>query len=125
MRISEVMNKAFVIDAKTSVKEAARIMSDKGIGSLIVMKGDKIEGIITERDVLKNISGLGKKVADVMSKNVITIEKGDSLENAAELMAEKKIKRLPVVSKGELVGIVTATDVLANSDSLNEDFFFD
>lgn len=125
MKLSEVMNKAFVIESKISVKEAAKIMSDKNVGSLIVMKGDKIDGIVTERDILKNVSGLGKRVSEVMSKNIITIGKSDTLEDAAELMAEKKIKRLPVVSKGELVGIITATDVLAHCEDITEDFFFD
>ncbi len=125
MKLSEVMNKAFVIESKISIKEAAKIMSDKNVGSLIVMKGDKIDGIITERDILKNVSGLGKRVSEVMSKNIITIGKNDTLEDAAELMAEKKIKRLPVVDKGELVGIITATDVLAHCEDINEDFFFD
>ena len=78
-----------------------------------------------QRDIIKNVSSLGKRVSEVMSKNVITIDKGDSLENAADVMAQKKIKRIPVTSKGELVGIVTATDVIASSNDLNEDFFFD
>lgn len=125
MKVSEVMNKALAIDDKTSAKEAAKIMSDKNVGSLIVMKREKIVGIVTERDILKNVSKLGARVSAIMSSNVITIDQNDSLESAAELMAEKKIKRLPVVSKGELAGIVTATDILANSNSLNENFFFD
>lgn len=125
MRISEVMNKAFVIDAGISVKEAAKIMSNKNIGSLIIMNGEKITGIVTERDITKNVSSLGKDVSSIMSKGVVTISKNDNLDDASELMAEKKIKRLPVVDKGKLVGIVTVTDVIAHSDDLNEEFFFD
>ena len=125
MKLSEIMSKAFVVDSEISVKEAAKIMSDKNIGNLIVMRDEKIVGIVTERDVIKNISSLGSRVSSIMSKNVITIDKNDSLENAAELMAEKKIKRLPVLNKGELVGIITATDIIANAEDLNEDFFFD
>ncbi len=125
MKVSEVMNKAFVIESRISIKEAAKIMSDKNVGSLIVIGKDKIIGIITEKDVMKNISKLGSRVSEVMSKNVITIGKNDTIENAAELMAEKKIKRLPVVDKGELIGIITATDVLAHCEDITEDFFFD
>ncbi len=125
MKISEVMNKAFVIDETISLKEAAKLMSDKNIGSLIVMRKDKICGIITESDIMKNISSLGSKVSGVMSKSVVTIGKNDSVEDAAELMAEHKIKRLPVMNKDELVGIITATDILAHSDDISEDFFFD
>ena len=125
MKVSEVMNKAFVIDDNISLKAAANLMSGKSVGSLIVMKKNRIIGIVTERDVMKNISKLNAKVSGVMSKNVITIEKGDTVEDAAELMAAKKIKRLPVLGNDELVGIVTATDIIAHSEDLNEDFFFD
>ncbi|MBU3912895.1 MAG: CBS domain-containing protein [Nanoarchaeota archaeon] len=125
MKISEIMNKALAIEEKTSLKEAAKIMSDKNVGGLIVMKGDKVSGIVSESDILKSVSNLGKKVSEVMNKKVISIDKSDSVEDAAEIMAQNKIKRLPVFSKGELVGIVTATDILAHSEAINDDFFFD
>lgn len=119
------MNKAFVIEENIGLKEAAKIMSDKNIGGLIVMKGEKITGVIAESDILKNVSNLGKKVSAVMNRRVIAIDKNDSLENAAEIMAENKIKRLPVMDKQELVGIVTATDILAHCDAVDDNFFFD
>lgn len=116
------MNKAIAIEHDISVKEAAKIMSDRKIGSLIALKNNKIAGIVTERDIMKNVSCLGKKISSVMSKNVVTIDRDESLENAALIMTERKIKRLPVVDNGKLVGIITATDIIANSDLLNEDF---
>ncbi len=125
MKISEIMNKAIAVDSDISLKEAAKIMSDRNIGSLIVLKNDKIAGIITEKDVIKNISSLGKKISSVMSKNVITANHDESLDNAALMMTEKRIKRLPVVDRGKLVGMITATDIIANSDILNEEFLFD
>ncbi len=125
MRVKEVMNKAIAIEHDVSVKEAAKIMSDRNIGSLIVLDKNKIVGIITERDVMKNVSFLGKKIYSVMSKNVVTIDHAESLENAALIMTERKIKRLPVLDNGKLVGIITATDIIANSDLLNEDFLLD
>jgi len=125
MRIKEIMNKAIVIEHDVSVKEAARIMSARNIGSLIVLNKNKIAGIITERDIMENVSCLGKKISCIMKKNVITIDHTESLENAALIMTERKVKRLPVVDNGKLVGIVTATDIVANSDLLNEDFLLD
>ncbi len=125
MKIKEVMNKAIAIEHNISVKEAAKIMSDKNIGSLIVLKNNKIAGIITDKDILKNISSLGRKISSVMSKNVVTIDHEESLDTAALIMTERKIKRLPVFDNGKLVGIVTATDIIANSDLLNEDFLLD
>ena len=119
------MNKVIAIDHDVSLKEASKIMSNRNIGCLIVLKKNKVVGIITERDVLKNISSLGRKISGAMSKGVITIDHDESLDNAALVMTEKKIKRLPVMDKEKLVGIITATDIVANSDLLNEDFFFD
>ena len=125
MKVKEVMNKAVVIDHDMSLKEAAVIMSNRNIGSLIVLKNNKIAGIITEKDIMSNISSLSKSVSSAMNKNVVTIEKNESLDNAAFLMTEKKIKRLPVTDKESLVGIITATDIIANSDILNEAFFLE
>ena len=125
MKIKDVMNKVIVIEHDVSVKEAAQIMSNKNIGSLVVLKNNKIVGIITEKDIMKNISFLSKKISAIMAKNVVTIDCGESIDNAALIMTERKIKRLPVVDNDKLVGIITSTDIIANSDILNEDFFFD
>ena len=125
MKVSEIMNKAFVVDDNVSLKQAVSIMSEKGIGSLIIMKKDKIIGIVTERDILKNVTKLGNKISQVMSKSVVTIDEKETMDNAALVMAKNKIKRLPVLRRGMLVGIITATDVLANSGSLNEEFLLD
>lgn len=126
MKVSEIMNKAFVVESSMSLKNAAKIMSDKNIGSLIVLKkNEDIAGILTERDIMKNIGKQGNKISSVMSENVVTIEASDNVDNAAMIMAKNKIKRLPVVKNGKLVGIITSTDILANSNSINEDFFLD
>ena len=125
MKIKDVMNKVIVIEHDVSVKEAAQIMSNKNIGSLVVLKDNKIVGIITEKDIMKNISFLGKKISAVMAKNVVTVDCSESIDNAALIMTERKIRRLPVVDGDKLVGIITSTDIIANSDILNEDFFFD
>lgn len=125
MKVSEIMNKAIVVEENIRLKDAAQVMSDKRIGSLIIMKKEKIIGIITERDVLKNIGKLNSEIYLTMSKNVVTIESNDSVDNASLIMAKYKIKRLPVLSNNKLVGIITATDILANSDSLNESFLIE
>src|SRR3989338_7223919 len=125
MKVSELMKKAIVVEEGISLKNAAKIMSEKAIGSLIVVKGEKIAGIITERDILKNVDQLSSKLSKVMSKNVITISPKKSIDEAALLMSESKIKRLPVVDNGEIVGIITATDIIVHSDALNEDFLIE
>jgi len=125
MKVKEIMKRAIVVDRNVRVKEAAKIMSEKGIGSLIVSKGKKIVGIVTEKDIIRNVDKLNKKISDIMSKDVITIDQEGGIDDAASLMAKHKIKRLPVLEDGKLVGIITATDLIANSDELNEEFFFD
>lgn len=118
------MNKAIVIDSDIKLRDAAKLMSEKRIGSLIIMKKDKIVGILTERDVLRSVNKLDSRVSEIMARNVITINADESIDNAALLMSKHKIKRLPVLEKGKLVGIITATDLLAHSDELGADFFF-
>lgn len=124
MKVKEVMKQPFIIEKDMGLREAAKIMSSKGIGSLIFMTGDKIKGIITDTDLVRNFSSNGK-VANVMSKNVITISPDDSVEKAATLMRKNSIKRLPVLDDGRLVGIITVTDLIAHSEELGDDFFFD
>lgn len=125
MKVSKFMNKVIVVEENIKLIDAAKLMSSKGIGSLIIMRKDKVVGIVTERDVLKNISKLDSTISSVMSRNVIAIDEDESLDNAAILMSKHKIKRLPVLKGGKLAGIVTVTDILANSEDLGEHFFFE
>ncbi len=124
MKVSEIMSKVKVVKDNISLKQVAKIMSDENIGSLIVIKGKKISGIITERDIMKNFSNSNKSVSKVMSKTVESIEHNQSIDDAAFIMSKNKIKRLPVMKKSELIGIITATDLIAHSDDLNEEFYF-
>jgi len=126
MRIKEVMNKAIAIDHNISLKGAAKIMSDKNIGSLVVVKGSSIIGIVTERDIITNVFNMDKKLFAVMPKKVITINQDRDIDDAAGLMSKNKIKRLPVVNSNEkLVGVITATDLIAHSEDIGDEFLFD
>ena len=125
MKIKDVMNKAVAIDQNISLKEAAKIMSDKNIGSLIAVKNGKVFGILTEHDVVSNISGLDKKVSSIMAKKVTTIDSNKDINEAAIIMAENKIKRLPVLAEGDLVGVITVTDIIAHSKDLDDEFIFE
>src|SRR3989344_7170514 len=125
MKVKELMKKALVVDRDVSLQEAADIMSKKGIGSLLYVDGEnKIKGIITEGDLIKNFEKK-ENISKAMSVSVITVEPSASLEEALEIMKDNKVKRLPVVEKGELQGIITMTDLAANADELEGDLFFD
>jgi len=125
MKVLDIMHDVKVISPGLTVKEAADIMSKEAIGSLVIISNGKVAGIITERDILRNIKRSKEKVDKVMSKNVISVEDTDTIERAAEIMTASKIKRLPVTRQGKLVGIITATDLIANSTSINENFLLD
>lgn len=116
MRVSEIMTGAAVIDAShDTLVEAARKMWKQQTGSLLVVDGDDLVGIITERDILKAVA-LGTPIDDtliseVMSKDVITVGPGTSLREAAKVMADRWIRHLPVVDNGKLVGVVSQRDL--------------
>jgi len=127
MLVVEAMNK----DVKTirpdaTVKDAVKIMNQHRIGSLVVVKGTgEVLGIVTERDILNDVVAEGKdssevRVEDIMSDEIVTIDPRRSLEEAADLMVEKEIKKLPVVQSGKLVGIITASDLIKYERSLIE-----
>lgn len=124
MRVSEIMNKAVVIDSDMTLKQAAAIMSKKGIGCLTFLKDNEIKGIITERDILKNISKPKSKVSSIMTKKVIVVDIDANLEKIISVMARHKIKKILIVEKENLIGIVTSTDIISHSDLLHEDMFF-
>ena len=125
MKVEEIMNKALVVDESISTKSAAKLMSEHNLGCLLIMKGDTISGIVTERDIMKNIGKLGLKISKIMNKNVISVSKNESIDNAAVIMAKNNIKKLPVMYKGKLQGIVTSTDIVAHSEDLNENYLLD
>jgi len=125
MKVLDIMHEVTVIGPEMTLREAAEIMSKESIGSLVIIKNRQLAGIITERDILKNIRRLNFPVEKIMSKDVITIEENESIDRAAELIAENKIKRLPVMRDKKLVGIVTVTDILAHSNNINENFLLD
>ena len=123
MQVKDVMIKNVKTILKGSrVQEAAKTMTELRIGSLIVVdsKG-RMTGIITESDILKIVSenkcGEGK-VDDVMTKDVFYVKPQDDLIDAVEMMTENKIKKLPVIDKRSLVGIVTITDAVAAEPKL-------
>jgi len=127
MLVKDVMN----ADVKTigpneTVKKSAILMNEYDIGSLIVVDDEKMVGIITERDLLKKIVAKSKesskvKVRNVMNRRVIMIDPETSLSDAADIMNEHKIKKLPVLHEDNLVGIVTATDIIAAQPKMVED----
>ena len=105
-----------MIDENASVKESADVMNKREISSIIATRNGKPIGIVTERDLLKRIVAEGKdarkvKVKDIMSSPLTAIKPDMALEEAANIMLNKKIKKLPVIDRGKIVGLLSLTDV--------------
>jgi CBS domain-containing protein len=116
MRVSEIMTKAAVIDhGEDTLAEAARKMWKQQTGSLLVMDGEDLVGIVTERDVLKAVASGARleevRVSEVMSKDLVTVGPGTSLREAAKVMADRWIRHLPVVDGGKVVGVMSQRDL--------------
>lgn len=117
LKVEDVMvEDVITVEADATVKKAVSLMNDNEIGCLIVIKQGKAVGIVTERDMLARVLGQSRdpertKVSGIMSAPLIVADPKMELEDAARLMFKMKVKKLPVVSDGELIGLITLTDV--------------
>src|SRR2546423_982885 len=118
MKVSEIMTR----DPKTAqldstLEEFAALMKDEDVGAIpIVDDDDELVGIVTDRDIVVRCVAEGKEasdttVEDILSEELTTIEPDADVQDAARRMAEKQIRRLPVVEDGELVGMVSIGDI--------------
>lgn len=113
-------NDLWSIGPQASVLDALRMMSDKDVGALVVMVGDRMVGILSERDYARKIVLLGKTsrettVEEIMSTKVVTIHPEQTVEEAMELMNTNRIRHLPVVEdtfEQKLLGIISIGDVV-------------
>jgi CBS domain-containing protein len=108
------------VPSTTPLEQAARQMRDAGIGNVIVLEGEQVAGILTDRDIVVRAVAEGRDsrtpVGDVTSRDLTTIAPDATLEDAVELMRERSIRRLPVVEAGRAVGIVSLGDLALERD---------
>jgi len=112
-----MVEKVITTKRDSTVEEAVKLMNEHEIGCLIVTENDKPIGILTERDLLKRILTKSEdlkriRVEEVMSSPLISVEPTVQIGDASKLMFEKNIKKMPIIKKGELLGLVTLTDIL-------------
>ena len=116
--VFEVMSQNPVtIAAQATASEAAGIMRDKEVGSLMVVADGKPTGIVTERDLVTKVAALNKRAGDVpiesvMTSPVVAVHPDSEVVEAAKLMSSRKIRRLAVIREGQLVGVITENDIL-------------
>ncbi len=103
------------IEPDAPLGEAARRMASRGVGAVVVLDGDRLAGILTERDVLKAVAtGLREdaRVAEWMTRHPETVESGEATDHAAALMIHGGFRHLPVVDDGRVVGILSIRDLM-------------
>ena len=124
--VKDIMkNQVITVDSSVSIKDAAKIMDDAGVGCVVVMEKNVAVGIVTERDFVRRVAAKEKPfsttVKEVMSSPLIVTSPDESVWELAELMKLRRIHKVPVVQENRLVGIVTTTDLTrlcsAGSDS--------
>ena len=117
-KVHEVMSdRPRCVTPETPVSEAAQLMESEDIGSLPILDGEQLTGMVTDRDIVIRAVATGKDprgmpVREVASSELVTIHADDDLSEALKLMASRKVRRLPVVDDGNrLVGILAQADV--------------
>jgi CBS domain-containing protein len=103
------------IDAEEPVLEAIQIMADRHVGALPVLRGGELAGIISERDYARKVILLGRSSAEtpvwqIMSSPAITVAPEETVQRCMEIMTERRIRHLPVVDSGRMVGMISIGD---------------
>ena len=109
------------VDPEMPVVEVARIMLAEDVGSLPVVQGERLMGVITDRDIAVRVVAEGKDptdlpVAGIASREIVTVSPDQPLDEALQVMASARVRRLPVVDDGRLVGILAQADVARSAD---------
>lgn len=119
IKIGDLMTRNFVyVSPDTDLRECSKVMIKKRVGSLIISEKDRLRGILTEKDIIWAVVKKSKddlkniKASDIMKRKVVTIKPSSDVEKAIKLMRKKKVRRLPVVDKGIVIGMITLKDIL-------------
>jgi len=115
--IANVMTKSVIsVDAAITVNEAAKMMEDAKVGAVIVMENNLPVGIVTDRDfsvkVVSHAYQITAPVKQIMSSPLVSINSDETVRMAADLMHDRRIRKIPVIDDGKVVGIITATDIV-------------
>lgn len=121
MKVSDILkgkvSNIYSVTGQASVYEAIKLMGEKNIGALLVMEGEKLSGILSERDYARKVVLRGKSsretmVKDIMTENVLTVTTSDTIETCMEIMTQKHIRHLPILEAGKVLGMISIGDVV-------------
>ncbi|GHH47938.1 MULTISPECIES: CBS domain-containing protein [Gammaproteobacteria] len=107
----------FAVGSDAAVIDAIRLMAEKSIGAVLVMQGERLVGILSERDyarkvVLRDRSSATTQVGEIMTAQVVTVAPAESVERCMQIMTERRIRHLPVTEDGRVVGVVSIGDLV-------------
>lgn len=107
----------FSIEPEDPVLEAVRMMAERHVGALLVMRGTELAGILSERDYARKVVLLGRSSAEtpvwqIMTSPVITVSPDNSVQDCMRLMTDRRIRHLPVVEGGRVVGMISIGDLV-------------
>lgn len=121
MTVNQILRKkgteVYSVISSITVFEALRVMGEKNIGAILVIDDGQLKGILSERDyarkiVLKDKSSKKTLVSEIMESEVVTVNYSDNLDHCMELMSGRRIRHLPVIENGTIIGLVSIGDVV-------------
>ena len=119
--VSDILNSkghdVWAVKPDDTVFDSLQLMADKGVGALLVMDGEKLAGIVTERDyarkvILEGKSSKNSTISDIMTKRVLCVAPERTIEECMALMTDKRARHLPVVDDGRVVGVLSIGDLV-------------
>jgi CBS domain-containing protein len=113
-------NDTYSIEPSATVWEAIKLMTEKGVGALLVTENSALVGIVSERDYLKKVALMGRAsqttaVSDIMTANPFTVSQDQDMEACMQLMTEKRIRHLPVVDNNKILAMISIRDLLEST----------
>ena len=130
MTVNQILSKkgkeVYSVLSSITVYEALGVMSEKNIGAILVIEDEILKGILSERDYARKIALKAKSskktlVHEIMVENVITVSSTDNLDYCMELMYTKKVRHLPVLENGKIIGIVSIGDIFKSIIDIQKD----
>lgn len=124
LRTKEI-SQTFSVQPHTKVLDAIKLMADKGVGALVVLENNQLVGIVSERDYARKVVLMARtshtaEVREIMTAKVITVTPDESIETCMEVMTEKRLRHLPVLEDGNLLGVISIGDIVKNIISHQE-----
>lgn len=123
---SKAIKQTYSVQPSTKVLEAIRLMAEKEVGALVVLESKRLVGIVTERDYARKVVLMARSshtatVSEIMASDILTVNPDQTIDECMELLTEKRVRHLPVMDEGRLIGLISIGDVVKNIISEQED----